>query len=496
MRSSQYKQKTALTALALAGMLLLSGCSLVVKDPEVDARQIILEVNGETVDKARFSQIYNNAYNSAYQEQLMYQQYGLIQSISLDAEQIMLDTLDSTAQDLLLHQKAHELGLDVLTEEESAEIQAKAQADYEDILQQIKDAFFAQSILSEEELNAALKAKADELGYTPEVLVQSGKEQDLHEKLFARFAEGLTVSEEEVQTEYDARVSQAKTEYDETPSAYGTDLTGGQPVYYAPAGYRMIKQILIKLNSEDDSAIKALQAELTPLETALTEAQAKVDEYEAILEKQSLSAEDSAILAAQQTGLSGEEAAAFDKLLGSESLTADQTQELAGLKAKTPVYQALDAAKAAMDAKSAELDAKKEAAFAAILPKVQEVHALAIAEGADFDALAKEYNQDTGMPETGYPVSEASTNFVDEFTKPSMALKVIGEVSQPSRSDYGYHIMLYAADVPEGPVTLESVSGAIREELLANKQEEAYNAAVEEWLTKADIKKYPERMKD
>ncbi len=494
MRLSQTKHKAMLTALLLAGVLLLGGCSLVVKDPEVDARQIILEVNGETVDKARFTQIYNNAYNNAYQEQLMYQQYGLIQGINLDPDQILLDTLDATAKDLLLHQKAHDLGLDGLTEEETAAIQEKAQADYDNILVQVKDAFFAQSTLTGEELDAALKAKAEELGFSMEVFVQSGKEQDLHDKLFARFAEGLTITEEELQAEYDARVSEAKTKYEQTPSAYGTDLTGGQPVYYAPAGYRYVKQILVKLTSDDDSDIKALKAELAPLGTALTEAQADADEFKALLQSESLSEADQKYLKEQQAGLSGDEAVRLGKLLALESLEAAEAEELKALQAKVPVYQALAEAQAAYDAKNDELKAKKEAALAAIQPKAEEIHALATAEGANFDDLIKEYNEDTGMPETGYPVSEASTNFVTEFTQPAMKLSSVGEVSQPSASDYGYHIMLYAADIPEGPVTLESVSETIRAELLKSKQEEAYNAGVEEWIAAAVIRKYPERM--
>ncbi len=496
MRPSQFKRKTALVALVLAGVLLLGGCSLIVKDPEVDARQIILEVNGETVDKARFTQIYSNAYNIAYQEQLMYQQYGLIQSISLDPDQILLDTLDSTAKDLLLHQKAHELGLDELTEEETAAIGEKAKADYEDILVQVKDAFFAQSALAGDELDAAIKAKAGELGYTLEVLEQSGEEQDLHQKLFGTFAEGLAVSGEEIQAEYDAKVSEAKTRYEGTPSSYGTDLTGGQPVYYTPAGYRYIKQILVKLTAEDDSTIQTLKGELVPLQEAMEGAQADADEFKALLQSESLSEADQKYLKEQQAGLSGDEAVRLGKLLALESLEAAEAEELEALQAKVPVYQALAGARAAYDAKNAELKAKKEAALAAILPKAQEIHALAAAEGANFDDLIKEYNEDTGMPETGYPVSEASTNFVNEFTQPAMKLSSIGEVSQPSASDYGYHIMLYAADIPEGPVTLESVSETIRTELLQTKQQEAYDAAVVEWLAKADIKKYPERMKD
>lgn len=496
MKPTQPIRKTALVALLLAGVLFLGGCSLIVKDPEVDARQVIVDVNGETITKARFTEIYNNAYNRAYEEQAMYQQYGLIQQINLDPEQIMLDTLDSAALDTLLHQKAEELGLRELSEEETAAIETEAETRYQDILGQVKEAFFKDSTLAEEELQAAMKAKAEELGFTPDLFIQDGKEQDLHEKLRAHFAEGLAVSDEEVKTEFDARVEKARADYETTPASYGTALTGGQPVYYAPAGYRFIKQILVKLPAEDDSAIKALQGEITPLQTALDEAQASADRVKELLKAEAPNEADAAFLKEQQAALSAEELVQLAKLSGMETLEGADLETLKALQAKVPAYQALETARAAFDAKNAELTEKADAAFAALLPQAQEIHAKAAAEGADFDALVKEFNEDTGMPEAGYPVSAASTNFVDAFTQPAMALANIGDVSEPSRSDYGWHIMQYAADIPEGPVALDTVSEAIRTELLEQKQEEAYNAAVEEWKAAADIKKYPERMDD
>ena len=69
-------KKTALILL-LALSLLLSGCSLVVKDPAVDAKQVILDVNGQKVDKQAFTATYNTLLNQEYQLQQMYQAYGM-----------------------------------------------------------------------------------------------------------------------------------------------------------------------------------------------------------------------------------------------------------------------------------------------------------------------------------------------------------------------------------------------------------------------------------
>lgn len=489
-------RKTVVTALVLACVLFLTGCGLVVKDPAVDAKQVIIEVNGETVDKARFTGILDNAYSRSYEEQSMYMQYGLIQQINIDRDKLLTDTLDSTALDVLLHQEGKKLGLDVMSEADLARIEEEAQASYQSILDQVKEAFFPETELTGEALDTQLKARAEELGYTLDVFKQGGEEGVLHEKLRASATQGLTVSEEEIKAEFDKKTAEAKAAYADDPGAYGSALTQGEPVYYAPAGYRYIKQILISPSAEDEEALNALRAELEPLTTALSEKQADVDTYEQQLTQIALGTADTAALDAQKANFTADEVVQYDKLLARTDLDAAALAELSVLKEKTPVYVLLAEAKAAAAPLEAAYQEKEDAVFAAILPQAEEVYGLASAPGADFDALVAQYNQDKGMPATGYAVSEASVNFVEAFVKPSMALTAIGEVSQPSRSSFGYHIMQYASDIPEGPVALEGVSETIRAELLNAKEEAAYNAAVEAWRAAADIKLYPERMQD
>ena len=136
----------------------------------------------------------------------------------------------------------------------------------------------------------------------------------------------------------------------------------------------------------------------------------------------------------------------------------------------------------------------KEAAYAAIQPTVDEVLEK-IEAGEDFDALIEQYGQDPGMEtspakENGYPVSADSTNWVTEFRDAAMALANVGDVSEPVRSDYGIHIIKYVSDAVEGEVGLDAVRDALETEVLTQKQEEAYNAAVEAWVAEADAKIY------
>ncbi len=490
-------RKFALAALLLAAVLLLGGCNLIVKDPEVDARQVILDINGETVDKAAFTAYFESAYNRAYQEQAnMYQQYGISQQVVVDRDQVMQSTLDSVARDKLLHQKAHELGLDKLTAEEEKALEEQAGEEYQGLLNYYQAALFSGSELTGEELKKAVSDRMAQDGITPEMYLQSAKEQDLHDKLLQYAGRDLAVSEEEIQADYNAKVTLAKTNYEQSPAAYGNDRTQGADVYYAPAGYRLIKQILIKFAPEDETALAGLNSALAPLKQAADDAQAEVDQFLALLTQKDLAAEDADFLKAQKAGLDEADAKRLDELLVLETRSDAEQQELDALARKAPVYQALAAALAALEPKAAELADKEKEAYARILPKAEEVFRKATAPGADFSALAKEYSEDPGMPEEGYPVSLATDNFVPEFTKAAMSLQKPGDVSLPSRSVYGYHILQYAAEIPEGPVALDTVREALKAALLAGKQEAAYTALETEWLAGAVIKKYPERMKD
>ena len=145
-----------------------------------------------------------------------------------------------------------------------------------------------------------------------------------------------------------------------------------------------------------------------------------------------------------------------------------------------------------------QLASAKEAAYAAIQPTVDEVLEK-ISAGEDFDALIEQYGQDPGMQsspakEDGYPVSADSTNWVTEFRDAAMALENVGDVSEPVRSEYGIHIIKYVSDAAEGEVGLDAVREALESELLTQKQDEAYNAAVEAWVEEADAKIYKDRM--
>ena len=116
--------------------------------------------------------------------------------------------------------------------------------------------------------------------------------------------------------------------------------------------------------------------------------------------------------------------------------------------------------------------------------------------GADFATLAKANSTDPGSKDKGGTlgfVPYNSTQLVPEFVAGFKDLKE-GEVSQPVKSQFGYHIIkatgLKGAEVSP----LDKVKDQIQQTLLQQKQTETFNAKVEEWKTALKVKTYPEQL--
>lgn len=440
-------RKKSLLALLLALTMLLSGCALVAVDQAADNARIIIDVNGETVTKQSVSNSVNSVISQNEYMNQMYSMFGMSASYSTDSATITPQVIEAYVENLVSLQKAKALGLDQFTEEEQAKIKENADSDWASYLSQVAQAYFPDQTLEGEALEAeALKAIEQHGLSGRDTFDQSAADAMLLDKLKEYAIKDVAVTDEEVTALYDEKVAADQEKYTADPVSYGTAVSNGTAVYYAPAGYRNVKHILIQLTDEDSSAVDEKEKASTDAKTALTDAQAALE-----------NAEEGADTAALQT--------------------------------------AVDEAQKAADEAAAALEAATEAAFANIKGKADEVYALATAEGADFDALVKEYSQDSESAPEYYVVSEGSTVFVAPFVTGAMALEKVGDISEPVRTDYGYHIIKYCGDVAEGPVGLEGVREALASEALTAKQESTYAEAVAAWTEEADVKTYPEKMK-
>lgn len=451
-------KKTALIVL-LAVSLLLSGCSLVVKDPVVDAGRTVLEVNGQAMTKAEMLVAYNQELSFAYQMQQYYQMMGM-QAPRLDPDEVLTRAKDGAVRAMVLSQQAEKQGLQQLSEDEQKDLNQRTDDSWQRLLDQVKAQYLPETELTGDALNAELERLAADLGQSRDAIAKGIRETLVTDKLREETTKDILVSDEDVKADYDAKVEENKAAWEKDANAYGSAVNSRGTVYYAPAGYRMIKQVLVKFLPEDQTVIDEKNSANTTAQQALTAAQSAKDANDAALAAEDLSEEDK------------------------KSLT-EKGKEL---------EDALAQAQSAADEAQKALQEAKDKGYEGIRDKAQEIYASAATR--PFDELVKEFNEDPGTPENGYAIREGFTSFDEAFVKPAMALENVGDVAEPSPGAYGYYIVQYAAEVPEGPVPFDSVKDKLHDSLLTTRKSDAWEAKVQEWTSASDIKEYMDRMKD
>ncbi|MEG1775872.1 MAG: peptidylprolyl isomerase [Clostridia bacterium] len=454
-------RKRAILALMLVvALAVTTSCSLIVKDAEVDKQTVIIEAAGKTFTKEEVKTELSQALD--YQE-YVYGMYGYpfdktdAKTIAEAQDNVIKGLIDRAVTD----QKKTELGFDTFTDEELAQMQAEVDETWDGYVKSITSGYFADTKLTGDELTKAIDAKMVEVGYgSKDTMLESQKTVKANEKLRADVVKDVAVTDDEVKAEYDSRVAAAMANYANDVSAYGSDVQNGATVYYVPAGYRYVKNILRKFSEEDATKISGFTTQITDKQTQLGNVTSSLAEL-------------------------GEDATADDELTAQKR--ADLTKTKATLDAELADLQT-------------QLDAAKETAYAALQPTVDEILAK-LAQSTDFDALIAEYGEDPGMQNepgktTGYPVCLGSTSWVAEFTDAAMALEKIGDVSSAVRSSYGIHFIQYTGDAAEGAVAFDTVKDTVQSELLTKKQDEQYTATVAQWATDAHAKIYIDRMAD
>ena len=263
MGENKFMQKKALLALLLVLTMILSGCSLIVKDEAVDAARVVIRVGDDTYTKA---QVQAQIQNQVNYMTALYSRYGLsFDSTNADVMNSLTDNvLNSLVERSVLLAKAKELGLDQLTDEEKTKIEENTASQLDSLRKSAATEFSLDLETQLDEINA----KLDEIGYTEEVVRKSVTESLLITKAEDYAVKDVTVTEDEIVADFNSKVEAAKTSYESDLSAYGKAVLNGTTVYYRPAGYRNVKQILIKYSDEDSALVSNIQ---TALDNVITE---------------------------------------------------------------------------------------------------------------------------------------------------------------------------------------------------------------------------------
>ena len=242
-------KKWVAVLLMLVLALSLTGCQT---DPAKEAAKVVAEVNGAKITKGEAESIYNQMMTETEYYYSMYG-YSFDRTDKTVIASIKSQTLTLMTENLALEQKAEALGL-ALTEEEEAAVEQDAQDQYNELISGMME----QYELTEEDA----VAQAAEAGTTLAMIQYFLRNDKIQQKLHDYAGQDAAVTDEEIAAEFDTRVAKAKESYDATPSQYSTDVLNGSTIYYRPAGYRNIKNLVISLPEDVQTTVDDLSSQL------------------------------------------------------------------------------------------------------------------------------------------------------------------------------------------------------------------------------------------
>lgn len=434
--------------LAAAMLLAASACALEEKpadgDADADRAQVAAKVGGKyDITKGDVMDQYDSLMS-------MYEYYGMsAPTAEADIETMQDDVLDTLVNAKILLCKAEEQGIE-LSEEEAAAIETELETQMQGLMTE----FSAQA---EGEGAADVAKRAEEI--FNEQLAAAGMNMDmaayrayasdiLHEnaiteKLAEKVKEQVTVTEDEIKEYYNNLLDTQKADYDETPANYRTDseaydMSGGNPVVYAPKGYMRVKTITVSPEKELDEAYTTLSGELDALE------------------------------------------AEFGQLFLSDA-AANAAR--------------IDEIKTEYASKKTEADELYEAYIKDARAKIEEAHA-ALEGGKSFDEVLAEFGEDD-MYKT-YPafvqkgilmLKEGEEATQAKLVEAAQTLEA-GAHSAIIQIDDMFYIVSPVGDEPEGTTPLEDVYDAIKDMALTEKAESVWNTQQEEWGNDVSLVQY------
>ena len=377
----------------------------------------------------------------------MYSTYGY----SMDGyeDYIKQDIATSLLQKAVVEYMAAELGLDELTEEEAAELDAAVQQSLDMYVENYRSSFESDD-KTEEEIKAETLAYLEENGVSYETLYEQELSYAISDAVYAHVVADVDVDDSAVLALYNQHIADDMTSYSD-PSYYESAVMSGDPIYWHPEGYRNVRQVLVAF--DDDQS--ARYDEIT----------GRIDDLEAELD------------AAQNP---------------EETEGSDETVETDG-EAGEP--RAVEEIQADLDAANAELDAL----YAELEPTAEEVVSK-FGEGVSIDELISTYGGDPGsINEDGttntYVVSAQSASYDPAFVEAAMSVSGIGGLSEPTRGMYGLYIVYYDSDVTSGAVDYDAVYDELYAEALDNARAQAYDAQLEAWCQELNVVYYMENFR-
>lgn len=334
----------------------------------------------------------------------------------------------------LAEQQAVALGLAPLTDEEKVAADAEARAEWNEVVESYTTSVSGITADSTDEEKAAAVAEAEayileNYGYTADSYASAYVDNVVSTRLYDYLTKDIVVTDEDVQADIAAKVEEDKALYEDDLEGYCSAVSNAELMAYYT--YMYTGEYSVEYPHYRPAGFRAVKHVLLAVDE---EALNAYNELTATFEEQQNPSEET-------------------------TETTTETTE----PAEPVTQEQIDAAALAI------IDANAET-----IAKIQEAYA----NGEDFDTLIANYSTDSGNTYEVCPYSDSS--YVKPFVTAAMSIENIGELSAPTLSQYGIHIVLYVSDVEAGAITMsDSEIETLRSQLLETKKSDAYAAGVD-----------------
>ena len=380
----------------------------------------------------------------SYQSNLDIMAYQDYTPSAEEKQQLRQQTVDHLVDLALIENKLIERGKNTLTDAEESLLRSYAGNVYESLWQGFQQRVKNEGYTASEEQVTQWLA---EQGYTLDMVYQEALVNLRYSRIFELYCPDVTVTEEDVEAHLQNHfVLPDREAYENDIPRYEKEiLSTGNESFFTPAGYRVIRQILLPYPQSVVEAIQALQPDLEQGAADLEAARNAVADA-------AIAGEDVEALRAEYQRLSEE----YTNLL-------NQVVEL------------------------------EQSALPLVKETTDEI-IRRYGAGESFDSLIRVFAQEAGE-EAGaellfHPDSE---NWANTFKDHVSALKEPGDITEPFVTDLGIHIVYYQADLPSGVHELtEEESTALESAALEAKQMEKLQTFLEEWRGHYQIETHPE----
>ena len=382
----------------------------------------------------------------SYQSNLDLMAYQGYTPTAAEKEELKQQTIDHLIDLALIENKLIEAGKNDLTDAEETLLRSYAGNVYESLWQGFRQRVKNEGYdATEEQITSWLT----EQGYTLDIVYQEALVNVRYSRIYELYCNDVTVNDEDIEAYLqETFVGPDREAYEFDIPRYEQEiLATGNESFFTPAGYRVIRQILLPYPQEVVNAINALQPAVEEGAAALEEA------YHAVAD----------------AAIAGKD-----------------------VEAAREVYQKQSAAYAQLLNQVVELE---QSALPMLKETTDEI-AGRYAAGESFDSLIAEYGKEAGTEAGGellfHPDSE---NWAEAFSQAVSALEKPGDITEPFVTNLGIHIVLYQSDLPSGVHELtEEERTALQSSALENKQRETLRPFLDEWKTQYEIETHSEML--